>query len=92
MVEVRADDDGLLAAALPHVQPPVSWWPSVKVPAAAGLFTPSRGTQAIELSFLASCNGSHTELLASFGNLNKADAILIGRYFLDHFNNDGFHG
>jgi len=23
---------------------------------------------------------------------NKADAILIGRYFLDHFNNNGFHG
>jgi crossover junction endodeoxyribonuclease RuvC len=23
---------------------------------------------------------------------NKADAILIGRYFLDHFNNEGFHG
>ena len=23
---------------------------------------------------------------------NKADAILIGRYFLDHYNNEGFHG
>lgn len=23
---------------------------------------------------------------------NKADAILIAKYFLDHFNNEGFHG
>jgi crossover junction endodeoxyribonuclease RuvC len=23
---------------------------------------------------------------------NKADAILIGRYFLDHYSNEGFHG
>jgi len=40
-----------------------------------------------------------TELFPSFSNdmskkkdANKADAILIGRYFLDHFNNEGFHG
>ena len=40
-----------------------------------------------------------TELFPNFSDhiskkkdLNKADAILIGRYFLDHFNNDGFHG
>ena len=39
------------------------------------------------------------ELFPSFSNdmakkkdANKADAILIGRYFLDHFNNEGFHG
>jgi len=39
------------------------------------------------------------ELFPSFSNDmakkkddNKADAILIGRYFLDHFNNEGFHG
>ena len=39
------------------------------------------------------------ELFPSFSNdmakkkdTNKADAILIGRYFLDHFNNEGFHG
>ncbi len=39
------------------------------------------------------------ELFPSFSNdmakkkdANKADAILIGRYFLDHFNNQGFHG
>ena len=37
------------------------------------------------------------ELFPSFSNdmakkkdANKADAILIGRYFLDHFNNEGF--
>ncbi len=40
-----------------------------------------------------------TELFPNFSNemakkkdANKADAILIGRYFLDHFNNEGFHG
>ena len=39
------------------------------------------------------------EMFPSFSNnmarkkdANKADAILIGRYFLDHFNNNGFHG
>ena len=39
------------------------------------------------------------ELFPSFSNdmakkkdANKADAILIGRYFLDHFNNEAFHG
>ena len=39
------------------------------------------------------------ELFPSFSNdmakkkdANKADAILIGRYFLDHLNNEGFHG
>ena len=39
------------------------------------------------------------ELFPSFSNdmakkkdANKADAIMIGRYFLDHFNNEGFHG
>jgi len=39
------------------------------------------------------------ELFPSFSNdmakkkdANKADAILIGRYFLDHFSNEGFHG
>ena len=40
-----------------------------------------------------------TELFPNFSNkmskkkdANKADAILIGRYFLDHYNNEGFHG
>ena len=40
-----------------------------------------------------------TELFPNFSNemakkkdANKADAILIGRYFLDHYNNKGFHG
>ena len=39
------------------------------------------------------------ELFPNFSNemakkkdANKADAILIGRYFLDHYNNEGFHG
>ena len=39
------------------------------------------------------------ELFPNFSNdmakkkdANKADAILIGRYFLDHYNNNGFHG
>ena len=39
------------------------------------------------------------ELFPDFSNdmakkkdANKADAILIGRYFLDHYNNNGFHG
>jgi crossover junction endodeoxyribonuclease RuvC len=39
------------------------------------------------------------ELFPQFSNFmsrkkdgNKADAILIGRYFLDHFKNNGFHG
>ncbi len=39
------------------------------------------------------------ELFPKFSNeisrkkdANKADAILIGKYFLDHFNNGGFHG
>ena len=40
-----------------------------------------------------------TELFPNFSNemakkkdANKADAILIGRYFLDYYNNEGFHG
>ena len=40
-----------------------------------------------------------TELFPNFSNkmakkkdANKADAILIGRYFLDHYNNEGFNG
>ena len=39
------------------------------------------------------------ELFPNFSNemakkkdANKADAILIGRYFLDYYNNEGFHG
>tara|TARA_B100000989_G_scaffold124932_2_gene92537 strand:+ start:3393 stop:3890 length:498 start_codon:yes stop_codon:yes gene_type:complete len=39
------------------------------------------------------------ELFPNFSNdmakkkdANKADSILIGRYFLDHYNNEGFHG
>ena len=39
------------------------------------------------------------ELFPKFSNeisrkkdANKADAILIGKYFLDHFNNGGYHG
>jgi len=40
-----------------------------------------------------------TELYPSFASKiakkkdsNKADAILIGKYFIDHFSNDGFYG
>ena len=35
---------------------------------------------------------SFSDNMARKKDANKADAILIGRYFLDHFNNNGFHG
>lgn len=35
---------------------------------------------------------SFSDNMAKKKDANKADAILIGRYFLDHFNNNGFHG
>ena len=34
---------------------------------------------------------SFSDNMARKKDANKADAILIGRYFLDHFNNNGFH-
>ena len=43
-------------------------------------------TRAIEIFPYFSSN------LSKKKDSNKADAVLIGRYFLDHYNNDGFHG
>ena len=43
-------------------------------------------TRAIELF------PDFSDQMAKKKDSNKADAVLIGRYFLDHYNNDGFHG
>ena len=43
-------------------------------------------TKAIELF------PSFSDDMAKKKDANKADAILIGRYFLDYYSNEGFHG
>lgn len=72
------------ALTLPmHFIRPVKWKKHFNL---IGSVKDASRTKAIELF------PSFSDQMSKKKDGNKADAILIGRYFLDHYNNDGFHG